>query len=50
MASTTVSTNQQLAKILERQGLLPIDVLDGLVARARALQEWLGKVAADDRW
>lgn len=49
MTSTAVSTNAQLAKILEHQGLLPIDVIDGLVARARTLQEWLGKVAADDR-
>lgn len=48
MSQTAVGTNQQLAKIIERQNLLPIDVLDGLVARARTLQEWLGQVAADD--
>lgn len=48
MSLFNASTNQQLAKILERQGLLPADVLDGLIARARTLQEWLGQVAVDD--
>ena len=48
MIPSTISTNQKLAKVIERQNLLPAEVLDGLVIRARTLQEWLGQVAVDD--
>jgi type IV pilus assembly protein PilB len=48
MLSTAVNTNEQVAKILERQKILPKNVLDGLVNRARTLQEWIGQVAVDD--
>lgn len=48
MTPSAVATNQQLAKILERQQSIPTPVLDGLVSRARTLQEWLGQVASDD--
>ncbi|HEY3376309.1 MAG TPA: PilT/PilU family type 4a pilus ATPase [Armatimonadota bacterium] len=48
MTTDFVTTNQQLAKLLERQNLFPTTVLDGLTGRARTLQEWLGQVAVDD--
>jgi len=50
MTPSAVATNQQLAKIFERQGLLPSDVLEKLQGKARTLQEWLGQVAVDDRF
>ncbi|HEX2951273.1 MAG TPA: PilT/PilU family type 4a pilus ATPase [Armatimonadota bacterium] len=48
MIPTSVSTNQQTAKILERQNILPSNILDGLINRARTLQEWIGQVAVED--
>lgn len=41
-------TNSQMAQIFERQNLLPLNVMNSLVNRARTLQEWLGRVAVDD--
>ncbi|HOF87405.1 MAG TPA: PilT/PilU family type 4a pilus ATPase [Armatimonadota bacterium] len=49
MSDTGVASNPLLAKLLERQGLLPPDVLEGLLQKARTLQEWLGEVAVDDK-
>jgi twitching motility protein PilT len=47
---SSAASNQQLAQIISRQNLLPVDIIDGLVTRARTLQEWLGQVAVDDHF
>ncbi len=49
MSDTGVASNPQLAKLLERSKILPPEVLEGLLAKAKTLQEWLGEVAVDDR-
>ncbi len=48
MGPSTLATNSQLAKVLEQQRFLPQHVLDGLMNKARTLQEWLGQVAVDE--
>lgn len=48
MSSTAVTTNHQLAQLLEDQHLLPPEILAGLVNHAKLQQEWVGQVAVDD--
>ncbi len=48
MALNPTATNERLAKILERQNLLPLNVISGLTAKALRQSQWLGKVAVDD--
>jgi twitching motility protein PilT len=48
MGVSSVASNQNLARLLSQQGLLPDHVLDGLINKARTLQEWIGEVAVDE--
>ncbi len=47
MGSTAISTNETLARVIERQRLLPSEVLQGLETKADRQQKWLGEVAAE---
>ncbi|MHB0937427.1 MAG: PilT/PilU family type 4a pilus ATPase [Armatimonadota bacterium] len=47
MTMVTTASNETLARALERQQLLPADVLRGLVASAVQQQKWLGEAAAE---
>jgi len=46
--SISSASNEQLARIIERNQLLPADVITGLLNRSRTRKEWLGAVAVDD--
>ena len=48
MPLTAVATNQLVAKILREQNLLPAEVLDGLLQKAKKRQEWIGYIAVAD--
>ena len=47
MTLLTTASNETLAKALDRQQLLPGEVLRGLVASAAQQQKWLGEAAAE---
>ncbi|MHB9025711.1 MAG: PilT/PilU family type 4a pilus ATPase [Armatimonadota bacterium] len=48
MTVEIVNINKRTAGIIEKRQLLPVPVLNELLARAETLQEWLGQVAVDD--
>ena len=44
----STASNETLARMLERNQLLPSDVINGLLNRARARQQWIGAIAVED--
>ncbi|MEI7832757.1 MAG: PilT/PilU family type 4a pilus ATPase [bacterium] len=48
MSITSTATNQHLARILADQKLLPLEMIDRLVTRARSAQLWLGHILVEE--